>query len=192
MSTVLIVLVYMGMSFINTIKKQWSQNTSDCLPLNNTNRLWTSIHGQFVSVKPCGSQDRELYADLTALHHSQVFCQSPSPNYAPRGSVLSGMSAWHGNRAVRHDIGIIQAVMYMPLQYLTESSVDWYRSIITLVFSMPFLCIGAIFASFHSVGNFPLTMILLISVVTDPVMAGAAAFQAVLYCWFWMCRCIAL
>ena len=42
----------------------------------------------------------------------------------------------------------------------------------------PFLCIGVIFARFHSVGNFPLTMLLFMSVVTDAVRAGAAAFNS--------------
>ena len=40
------------------------------------------------------------------------------------------------------------------------------------------MCIGVIFAIFHSVGNFPLTMLLFMSVVTDTVMAGAAAFNS--------------
>ena len=40
------------------------------------------------------------------------------------------------------------------------------------------MCIGVIFASFHSVGNCPLTMLLFVSVLTETVMAGTAAFNS--------------
>ena len=42
----------------------------------------------------------------------------------------------------------------------------------------PYLCIGVIFSSFHKVRFFPLRMLLLMSVVTDSVVAGAAAFSS--------------
>ena len=40
------------------------------------------------------------------------------------------------------------------------------------------MCIGVIFASYQNVGNVALTMLLLMSVVTDTVMAGAADFNS--------------
>ena len=97
----------MGMSFVNTTK-QWFQDRAlrsffqtaptvctrqtVCVLTGMTRTIasivWTSIHSQFISpVKLCGSQDQKLYAFLIALPHSQGLCQSPSPTYAPCGSV---------------------------------------------------------------------------------------------------------
>ena len=117
MSTLLTVLMLMDMSFINTIKNSGLKiepcgtpvvisDFSNCLPVNKTNICMTrtiamivvNVHAWPVyPVKLRGSQDQKLYADLTALYHSQVLCQSPSPTYAPCNSVLSRMSTWHGN-----------------------------------------------------------------------------------------------
>ena len=116
MSTLLIVLVLMGMLFINTIKNSGPKiepcgtpvvisDCSNCLPLNKTVCALTGMKRTIVSIvvniriwpiypaKLCGSQDQKLYSGLAALHHSQVLCQSPMPTYAPCGSVLSRMSA---------------------------------------------------------------------------------------------------
>ena len=48
---------------------------------------------------------------------------------------------------VRHEIGI-QAVMYMSLQYLAESTQDLCRSIIALDFSRPLLVYRGKFRTF--------------------------------------------
>ena len=139
---------------MNTIKNSGHQiepwdtpvvisDCSDSLPcaLTDITRTITSIDTWPISpVKLCSSQDQNLYADLTALvtpfschpliHHIVQCCLAWVLSMETRLTIML--------HVVRHEIGI-EAVIYMSLQYLAQSTQDWYRSIIALVFSRPLI-----------------------------------------------------
>ena len=65
----------------------------------------------------------------------------------------------------------------MPLKYFREQWQHRNWSIIISVTLLSALWSGVTFASFHTVGNMPLEMHVLITLVSDGAMAGAAIFS---------------